>query len=146
MVIENIQECVKKGVYLFLLEIYTQNLEKRSQFNIKNVIAGMTIFKHSNILNVYLRYSICYNDYTLSGNQDAENQFDEWIKFTTNLPACDVLVYAMCLFGKHNFDQLGRALPEDVQRDTAELDVNDTYKNRKRKQTEKRAERWAKQK
>jgi hypothetical protein len=47
----------------------------------------------------------------------------------------------MCLFGKHNFDQLGRALPEDVQRDTAELDVNDTYKNRKRKQTEKRAER-----
>ena len=48
-----------------------------------------------------------------SGNHDAENEYDEWLKFAhgTN----DVYIYAIAVLDWATMDQLGKALPDTVQ-------------------------------
>lgn len=87
------------------------------------------------------KLSICFANFKKSGNQEAENLYDEWLKFTTTMAACDVLVYARCLFDENEMDQLGRALPAAAQRDTGVIDPADTYETRKRKASTQRQER-----
>ena len=87
------------------------------------------------------KLSICFANFKKSGNQEAENLYDEWLKFTTTMAACDVLVYARCLFDENEMDQLGRALPAAAQRDTGVIDPADTYEDRRRKASRQRQER-----
>lgn len=61
--------------------------------------------------------SKAYQNYRRSGNQDAENAYLEWCKFVQNVS--DVYKYCFVLMPSGLLDQLGRALPEGVQRDTA---------------------------
>ena len=51
-----------------------------------------------------------------SGQQAAENVYDEWLKFADNYT--DVCVYAIAIMQEGTMDQLGKALPDDLQRDT----------------------------
>ncbi len=61
--------------------------------------------------------SICFNNYHRSGNQEAENIYDEWIKFSTMFNK-DIIHYARAIFTNTEMDSIGRALAVDVQRDT----------------------------
>ena len=55
-------------------------------------------------------------NFRASGQQDAENIYDEWLKFAENYG--DVAVYAIAIVPEGMLDQLGKALPDAVQRDT----------------------------
>mmetsp|Transcript_9373 Transcript_9373/g.17493 ORF Transcript_9373/g.17493 Transcript_9373/m.17493 type:complete len:377 (-) Transcript_9373:157-1287(-) len=56
-------------------------------------------------------------NYRKSGNQDAENQNTEWLKFCDNYS--EVYKYARAVLDDGVLDNLGRALPGSQQRDTA---------------------------
>eukprot|EP01033_Poteriospumella_lacustris_P006522 gene6522-4700_t len=71
------------------------------------------------------KITVCYSNYKRSGYQDAQNKFDEWVKFCTPF-SNDVVVYAGALFDVEGMEPLGRALPIDVQRDTGAIDPADT--------------------
>lgn len=75
------------------------------------------------------KISVCYNNYRRSGNQDAENRGDAWIKYSKTFNN-DVVTYAISLLDDGLLDQMGRALPLEVQRDTGALDQEDSYDNR----------------
>eukprot|EP01039_Chlorochromonas_danica_P015809 gene15809-18633_t len=60
------------------------------------------------------KLSVAYSNFTRSGNQDAENPYDEWIPFADD----DVIVYARAIMTKSDFEYLGKALPCDAQMDT----------------------------
>ncbi|KAJ1390738.1 hypothetical protein B484DRAFT_439691, partial [Ochromonadaceae sp. CCMP2298] len=75
------------------------------------------------------KITICFTNVNRSGNQENENIYDEWVKFSTSF-SNDVVTYARCLFQDEEMDQLGRALPTDVQRDTGATDPEDTYEKR----------------
>ena len=61
--------------------------------------------------------SVCFNNYHRSGNQDAENIYDEWIKFSSAFNQ-DIIHYARAIFTDTEMDNIGRALAVDLQRDT----------------------------
>jgi len=61
--------------------------------------------------------SKAYQNYRRSGNQDAENKYFEWCRFVGNVS--DVYKYCFILMPEGVLDQLGRALPESMQRDTS---------------------------
>ncbi len=63
------------------------------------------------------KISVCFNNYHLSGNQDAENVYDEWIKFSSVFNA-DIIHYARAIFTDTEMNHIGRALPVEAQRDT----------------------------
>ena len=69
------------------------------------------------------KLSVCFNNFHRSGNQDAENNFDEWIKFSLTFTG-DVITYAIAIFNEQDLNQIGRALPQEVSRDTGALDPN----------------------
>lgn len=84
--------------------------------------------------------SKAYQNYRRSGNQDAENKFLEWCKYVTNVS--DVYKYCFILMPDTALDQLGRALPEEMQRDTAgrpprEYSVTPSATNRRRQRARK---------
>jgi hypothetical protein len=55
--------------------------------------------------------------YKASGNQDASDPYDEWVKFAHNYG--EVYCYAIAVITLGSIDELGRALPDAAQRDTA---------------------------
>jgi len=63
-----------------------------------------------------------------SGNQDAENIYDEWTKFSSHFG--DVYTYAIAVINWCGMDHFGKALPDDLQIDTGKTD---THKPPKRK-------------
>jgi hypothetical protein len=79
--------------------------------------------------------SQCFINYHRSGYQDATNIYDEWIKFAT-LFNNDVIIYARALFNDTEMDQLGRALPSQLQRDTGgiprDTEMQELMQERKR--------------
>lgn len=59
--------------------------------------------------------SKAYQNYRRSGNQDAESIYSDWCGFVANVSD----VYKYCFIMPSGYlDQLGRALPDEVQRDT----------------------------
>ena len=56
--------------------------------------------------------------YRQSGNQDSENKYDEWVKFASGNSLPTVYSYAICLFDASTLDNLGKAIPSDIQKDT----------------------------
>jgi hypothetical protein len=75
------------------------------------------------------KITICFQNYEKSGNQEAENVYDEWAKFSCSF-SNDAVTYARALFPDSMMDQLGRALPSEVQRDTGVVDAANTYDSR----------------
>lgn len=59
-------------------------------------------------------------DFRRSGNQEAENIFSEWFKFSSKYP--DHVTYAVTVMPTGALDQLGKALPELLQKDSGDLD------------------------
>ena len=55
--------------------------------------------------------------YKASGNQEAGDEYAEWIKFAQNYG--EVACYAIAVIPLGSIDELGRALPDNAQRDTA---------------------------
>jgi len=88
------------------------------------------------------KISLCFNNYRRSGNQEEENPYDEWVKFSTFMNN-DVITYARVLFSDEIMDQLGRALPKDLQRDTGAITIDDTYEIRKEKAQARKRQRDA---
>lgn len=68
-------------------------------------------------------------NYRKSGNQDAENEFTEWLKFCDNYS--DIYKYFRVVVSDGFLDNLGRALPSDQQRDTGGDDDNDVARGRR---------------
>jgi hypothetical protein len=68
------------------------------------------------------KISICFNNYHTSGNQAAENVYDEWIKFSTAFNL-DIMHYARAIFTDTEMDHIGRALPAAAQRDTGKPSI-----------------------
>jgi hypothetical protein len=66
------------------------------------------------------KISQCFLNYRKSGNQDAENVYDEWVKYSTSF-SNDAVTYARAVLSDDDIDRLGRALPEAIQRDTGIL-------------------------
>mmetsp|Transcript_20610 Transcript_20610/g.18760 ORF Transcript_20610/g.18760 Transcript_20610/m.18760 type:complete len:265 (+) Transcript_20610:452-1246(+) len=66
------------------------------------------------------KLTVIYNNYHRSGNQDAENVYDEWVRFSTQF-SNDVLTYARAILENTVLDNLGKALPNEVQMDTGAL-------------------------
>ena len=69
-------------------------------------------------------------NYKQSGNQDAENEYTEWIKFCDNFS--DVYKYFKAVVPDGTIDNLGRALPGDQQRDSGALGDTDANGKRQR--------------
>lgn len=67
------------------------------------------------------KISVCFNNYHRSGNQDEENAYDEWVKFSTAF-SNDIVTYARCLLTVDQLDQLGKAIPAESQRDTGMIE------------------------
>ena len=84
------------------------------------------------------KISVCFNNYRRSGNQEAENIYDEWVKFSSHN---DVIVYSRAILDDSDMDQLGRALPTAVQRDTGALEPEDTYENKRAAALERKRKR-----
>jgi hypothetical protein len=59
-------------------------------------------------------------NYSKSGNQDGENRYDEWQKFSKT-PYGDVYTYAMVVIPLGLLDELGKELPTNISRDTGPL-------------------------
>ena len=68
--------------------------------------------------------TLCSERYRRSGNQEAENEYDEWIKFSRR-SGHDIVTYARALFSDLELQQIGRAIRDDVSRDTGALPKND---------------------
>lgn len=90
--------------------------------------------------------SKCYQNFRKSGNQDAENVYSEWCKFVSTVS--DVYKYCFVLMPGGLLDQLGRALPDDMQRDTGGRPPRDyshtpSAVNRRRQRERRRAEQGA---
>jgi hypothetical protein len=79
-------------------------------------------------------------NYRRSGNQDAENQFTEWVKFCDNISVC--YQYAFVIMDGDSLDSMGRRLPEEQERDTGERLLSDTpnARNKRRRRVERRQE------
>jgi hypothetical protein len=76
------------------------------------------------------KMSVCFNNYNRSGNQEAENVYDSWVNFSTTFNN-DVITYSRTILNDDHMDQLGRALPQEIQRDTGVVDHTTTgLKNR----------------
>jgi hypothetical protein len=58
-------------------------------------------------------------NYNKSGNQEAENIFDEWVNFSSHF-GDDVCVYARAVLNTELLDQLGKALPSNMKRDSGD--------------------------
>lgn len=69
-------------------------------------------------------------NYKQSGNQDAENEYTEWIKFCDNFS--DVYKYFKAVVPDGTIDNLGRALLGDQQRDSGALGDTDANGKRQR--------------
>lgn len=76
------------------------------------------------------KISQCFTNYNKSGNQEEENQYDSWTKFSKAFNN-DVVTYSRAILSDSDMNQLGRALPIGVQRDTSTVDKDDTYESRK---------------
>ena len=63
------------------------------------------------------KISVCFNNYHRSGNQDAENIYDEWVKFSAAFNS-DIIHYARAIFTDTDMNSIGRALEVELQRDT----------------------------
>eukprot|EP00981_Chlorochromonas_danica_P006433 scaffold1389_cov251-Ochromonas_danica.AAC.31 len=79
------------------------------------------VWLHTHYRDLTCKISLCFNRCFRSGNRDAENPYDEWVKFSTSF-SNDVVTYARCIFDEYELDQLGPALPVSVQRDTGITD------------------------
>jgi hypothetical protein len=66
---------------------------------------------------------VCFNNYYRSGNQDAENKYDEWVKFSLTFTG-DVITYAISIFTEADLNTIGRALPQEAAKDTGTIDPN----------------------
>ncbi len=53
------------------------------------------------------KLSVCFQNYRKSGNQEAENVYDEWARFAVTL-GHDYLFYARALFDDDEMDRLGK--------------------------------------
>ena len=62
-----------------------------------------------------------FEKWSRSGNQQAENVYDEWVKFSTALDGGSVVAYARCLFTEQEMEAFGRELQSSMQTDTAGL-------------------------
>lgn len=52
--------------------------------------------------------------YRQSGNQDSENKYDKWVKFSSgNSPTYS---FAICLFDSSRLNNRGKAIPSDIQK------------------------------
>lgn len=78
------------------------------------------LLKHWKILRTELTQ--IREKFKLSGNQDAENKSEEWIKFCGNYS--DVHAYAISIIPYGVMSNLGKATPDEVQRDTGILGSN----------------------
>ena len=78
-----------------------------------------------------------FQNYTISGNQDAENIYDEWARFAAPFNL-DVVYYARALFTDQDMDLLGKALPKEAQRDIGVIDPNNTYDRRAAEASERK--------
>jgi hypothetical protein len=82
-----------------------------------------------------------YTAFKQSGQQDAEDKFGEWLKFSSNY--ADVYTYAICLLPYGAMDQMGKALPEAQQRDSGaaarNLSPTPGAANKRRQRERKRA-------
>lgn len=68
--------------------------------------------------------TLASENYRRSGNHDAENEYDEWVKFSRR-SGHDVVTYARALFNDIEIQQIGRAIRSDIARDTGSLPKND---------------------
>ena len=62
-----------------------------------------------------------FEKWSRSGNQQAENVYDEWVKFSTALDGGSVVAYARCLFTEQEMEAFRRELQSSMQTDTAGL-------------------------
>jgi len=69
------------------------------------------------------RISLIFINRHDSGNQDAENEYDEWYKFACRFNE-EIMIYAIAVIPGPLMDQLGRALPLEAQKDTGAYDTN----------------------
>lgn len=61
-----------------------------------------------------------YDNYKRSGQQDAENKYDEWAKFCNSSPS--PVLYSICVLDETKLSTyLGKEMPEGVAMDTGEL-------------------------
>lgn len=56
--------------------------------------------------------------YRQSGNQDAENRYDEWVKYSNTNSMPTIYSYAICILDASTLDNLGKAVPTNNQKDT----------------------------
>ena len=71
------------------------------------------------------KISACFTNYSRSGNQDAENTYDEWMKFSVTFNM-DIVSYARAIMDPTVLDQMGRAMPSSAGRDTGMRLVNES--------------------
>jgi hypothetical protein len=81
------------------------------------------------------RITPCFNNYTKSGNQAAENEYDEWVNFAER---DTVVAYSRAVLTLDNMDRLGRLLPEVVQRDTGILPTDEEQEKKRKMAAETR--------
>jgi hypothetical protein len=77
---------------------------------------GAWVRKHFKEMKTVM--SVAYANYRKSGNQEAEDYYAEIVKFCKG---DEITVYGFMLFDKADLEQMGKALPENVQRDTGIL-------------------------
>jgi hypothetical protein len=80
-----------------------------------------------------------YQKYSKSGNQDAENVYDEWYNFSSIL-GNDVITYSKAVISDMKMNQLGKALPDDMQKDTGILQDEATFQKSIGEKNKKRVE------
>ena len=68
------------------------------------------------------------SNYMRSGNQDAENRYDEWQKFSKTAYG-DTYTYAMVVIPLGMLDQLGKELPSEIGRDSGDAAAPSTTRS-----------------
>lgn len=66
------------------------------------------------------RVSVCWSNFKRSGQQDAENLYDEWCKFSTTF-GDDIITYSYAIFSHEMLDHMGKRLADNMQVDTGVL-------------------------
>lgn len=80
-------------------------------------------------------------NYKKSGNQEAENIYDEWVNFSSPM-GNDVVTYSRAVLGNELLDNLGKALPDQNQLDTgAVLSADDRSELNRKRATDRKQQR-----
>lgn len=83
------------------------------------------------------KISVCWANFKRSGQQDAENLFDEWCNFSTAF-GDDVVTYSYAVFTHEMLDHMGKRLADNMQVDTGVLGEISPAVERARKEKRKR--------